>query len=361
MIYFISLYYIIFLLSLVDFYYKYRKILSFIIILILSLFVGLRYGNKDYFNYVLFFDQTPDISNFFTVLFSGVPIGIVEPGFYFFNSLVKIFTNNLEIYFFILCFISLYLLLYSFSKLHKNYLIIFLIGVSSIFIGTYFTQVRQGLALGFSAIAIMYLIYHKNKKFWFFSIVAFFIHTSAIAIFILPLFRNIKFKRIYIIFIPIALIVNKLHIDYLLLNFLGSILGDGHIADKINLFFFSGRENRTISMISGINILVSFLIISMVLFKHKIRKEINWIDFLIWTLVIGLFYYNIFSSAGEVAGRLFREMTILMPFAIYFTYTSLNVQKYFSYWLLSVVIGIFFLYYGHAGEGFYDYESRVLF
>jgi hypothetical protein len=326
----------------------------------MSLFVGLRFGNKDYFNYVLFFEKTPNIIDFFPMMFSGEFIGIVEPGFYLFNSIVKIFTNNLETYFFILCFISLTLMFHSFSKLDKNYLIIFLLGVSSIYIGTYFTQVRQGLAIGISSIAIMHLVYYRYSKFWFFAIIGFFIHTSVLAIFILPLFRKLKFNNyLLLLLVPIALFVNILHLDIVLVDVIANIMGDGHLVEKINLFFFSNRENRTISILSGINIVTSFLIILLFLLKPYISQKVKWLDFLIWTLLIGLFYYNIFSSAGEVAGRMYREVTILLPFAIYYIYKTLGFKKVFYNYLLLVLVFIFFLYYGHASEGFHNYESRM--
>lgn len=350
---FYFIYWFIFNAGLLNIVLKKDQLVLLVILSFLILFVGFRIDNLDYESYAWIFEKSPDLYEFF----DESNIFIVEPGYYLLNSLIKTQTNDVSFLFIFISFLSFILHLIAFKKLSKEYFYLFILSISSIFIAYFFTQIRQGLAISLSSLALMYLIKKENKKFYLFLSLSSLIHVSSLALLPFVFIRNIKVSNWLLLMIPIGLFMNILNLDFIFIKFLSTIVLDGHIAEKIQLFFFSERENRTISILSGINILTILIILLLVCFKLRIQKVVPWIDFLIWTIVIGFIYHNLFSNAGEVAGRLYREATIMLPFAIY-GIVSIFIKRLILVRLFLLIISmIFFAYYGHIGQGPLPYKN----
>lgn len=350
MLEYISLYSLLLLIAFMDMIIPYRLFLSLCAIILMSFFIGFRASNYDYDNYVYYFNQAPDLLH----IFSAKVNITVEPGIFFLNSLIKLFTTNINVYFAVIAFLSLCLLLYSFRKLHRDYLIIFLLSVSTIFISTYYTQIRQGIAIGFCSLAYYFLIKKRYYSFWIVTVISILIHVSSLALVVIFLIRNIKFKTYYLLIIPVCFILSYIHLDIYIFTKAINYVTSGHIADKIMLFYFTGRENRVTSILSGINVLTVFLVILLAI-SRNMRQNIKYYDFKLLSLLLGLFFYNFFSSSGEVAARLYRVSTILTPLVIYDLYCVSGMYKRFNKIFLILLCAVFFFYYGHFAQTTFMY------
>lgn len=157
--------------------------------LFLCFFVGIgdMLGGYDRYIYGELFDRTADLIRNGghykdSIVLMQYP---KELGYVFTNILICQFSENR--YIFILCLtIMMYILFfYSFKRYAINYPLAMILFMALLFFFS-FTYLRQMLAVGFSSIAIRYVIDRKSWKFIFWFLLAFSFHNSAIVI--LPLY-----------------------------------------------------------------------------------------------------------------------------------------------------------------------------
>ncbi len=168
------IYFVLFFLPVLAFFHfnKFLKVSdnffynSYIVIIIL--FVGLRYGLTDFFLYLEYFENTKD--KFLSDL--KLDNKITSYGYYVLNWLVG--RLNLEFYVInLLCVILAVLSFHSFKKIPNKWIlwvIVFHTGIIILSMGF----VRQGFAISFIILAINFLIYKRVFFFFFYKFRFFF-------------------------------------------------------------------------------------------------------------------------------------------------------------------------------------------
>ena len=171
-------------------------------ILIIILFVGLRYGATDFFLYLEYFESTKD--KFLSDL--KLDNKITSYGYYILNWLVG--RLNLEFYVInLLCIILAVLSFHSFKNIPNKWILwvtVFYTGIIILSMGF----VRQGFAIFFIILAINFLIYKRVFLFFFYATLAFLFHKTSIIFFLLIFFyfKKINYKYFLLIIAPIVII-----------------------------------------------------------------------------------------------------------------------------------------------------------
>lgn len=188
-------------------YIRFRKkllILFAFIIIVVALFTGFRdlIGGFDVFIYAKYFLDVPTLSMALHENISSLNMfPIYEPGYYWFNVLVKSLTDNYYYFFLIIGCIFYYIIYKTFRKF-PFFLFSFLVFFAKLFI-VVFIYTRQILALAIIWYAIKYLLEDKSYKFVIAIVLASLFHYSALVTFPMLYFakKELSRKTIIIIFL----------------------------------------------------------------------------------------------------------------------------------------------------------------
>lgn len=209
--------------------FRQSSLFLFLYMVILCVFVGISdmLGGYDRYIYGELFDTTIDhIRNEGQIVDSSVFIQYPkELGYVFTNVLVGFFSANR--YIFILCLtILIYTLFYfSFRRYATNYPLAMVLFMGLMFFFT-FTYLRQMIAVGLGSLAIKYVIDRKFWKFFFFILLAFSFHNSAIILFPLYFIPIRKYKLSTIIMVlSVCLFLGATGISNSLFGAFGALTG----------------------------------------------------------------------------------------------------------------------------------------
>lgn len=188
---------------------KNEKISFYINTVILTIITGTLYEKigqgGDYDNYRNMFNG-----------FSSSTISDIELGFYYLNLLIKKFTDDYSIAFFIFILIINLLIIKTIYKYSSNIELSLLMYV---IMGGYFTSTnitRQYIALAIYVYSIKYLIDKKYIQYFILGLIAFQFHTTAIVIIIISLIIRIlnesisKHYFMYFIIINLTIVIEPL-------------------------------------------------------------------------------------------------------------------------------------------------------
>lgn len=167
-----------------------KKLLYSIIVIVLVLVAGLRYGlETDYWHYYDVFNGTIEVSS-------------LEIGFKLFNLLIYTFSKNYGIYCLIVAILSLGIKGKFFFKL-KYPFIALLCYYLRFYVLFELNAIRQGIAMTFVIIAIYYLINNDTRKYIVYVGIAMLFHSAAVcALFGLFLKKiNLEFKHIVFVYV----------------------------------------------------------------------------------------------------------------------------------------------------------------
>lgn len=219
---------------------KYFRIMKCIAFFVLLFTAGFRYETAvDFYSYRLKFENTESISNILkndiTQFFFKYPS---EPGYTLLNAIVRTFTNNVQVLFFLISLFTTSLLFLSLSKYCSKKLFFFslLLYYVLIFFILDMSGVRQCLALNIILFSIQYLIENHNKKFIINVILASIFHFSALIFLFAPLFLKKKIsKKILLPILILGLAVFLLRIRWLksLIDIIVLLLPDNIIVTRI--------------------------------------------------------------------------------------------------------------------------------
>lgn len=145
--------------------------------------------SSDTANYIISFNDAEPLAEFFSANNFRF-----EPGYTFLESFTKHTFDNYTILFFIISFISLFLLGKLIWKYSPYPFLSLFIYVSLFYFKRDIITIRYGLSCIFMLIGILELIENKNKKFYFWIILSFLFHYTALSailfVFIYKLFKN---------------------------------------------------------------------------------------------------------------------------------------------------------------------------
>lgn len=322
------------------------KFLSIIILIVLSLFIGLRFRvGGDWGSYELIYLEVSSRNlssifdtndKFFYLLNYFVSLLNLKKGFILINLLISIFI-----------FVSFYKFI-TFNNLNLTAFLVFFPFTVIILMG----YTRQSVILGF-----LYLIFSmdvsKNKlKLIIFSVISFFFHFTGILLLLL-IFSNIKkiyFQKNYYIKIFLFLILLSILIYYLNLS------TDKYIS---KFFYFMNFFNSPISMVRNFPIFVGCFIF--LIFRKYFKFNLLNYNIYLYISFFGVVIYFLTIFLGSIADRLmifFLPLTIVV-FSKLLEYFNSNKSKFIYLISLNITLAFFlftWLFFSNSGESWLPYN-----
>lgn len=312
------------------------------LVVILTLFAGLRTSYNDTGNYVRAFNSAPTLEEFLSNPDNYNPFK--NPLFYFYQSAIKTWFNNSQV----LIFASAVFTQICFVRFFKRYSENFLFGVFIYFtLGTFvFTlaAIKQVLGMAILTLAFPSLEKRKWTTYYIIVFIAMLVHTYAIAFVVIPLFRSRPWSVFTFVFIAVTAIV--------MINFESAITAFMEQANDLgkSLADYEVFSDTTINIfrlaVYAVPPLISLIFRKWVLYDNSKLENI-----LIHMSIISLAFMAMGTQAGaNMFGRMgnyFELGTIC--------YLPTMLRKTFdekSYRLISIIACVCFL-------GFFVYANAI--
>lgn len=320
---YIILYSVIILASFESFQVKRTSYLFWLIAIIIICFAAFRGNGYDWESY-------NDIYN--NIKTGGEQSGLtfIEYGYVL---LCKI-SPSYKFLIFLCAIISLSCTFSSVYKFSKSYLPVLglLIFSSTMLLPTYMGQIRQGLAMGFTCIAVYKNFINEKKKAILWIAIACCFHTSAILASLIFLISAKRYKISYYIII----ILGALSLYGVSVAFMTNLMNILQISPIQKLLYYASTEKEELGITSTILIRITTLLIAVILNKNSNKK----ISYLCNVYFCGILVYLLFGFIPQLAGRgcyyfVIYDM-VLVPFIVY------HFRNNFLLFLLAygVVIGL---------------------
>lgn len=138
-----------------------------------------------------------------------------EPGYYFFNAIIRSLGFNYHVFFFVLSSIVIFIYRFLILKTCKNIFTALFVYISCFYFLNEIIILRHGIATAFIMLEMYFLATEKKKKAFVCFIIAISMHFASF-VGIIPLFMKINKRslQMFFIFIPLAFLVN----DVILIN-----------------------------------------------------------------------------------------------------------------------------------------------
>ena len=336
--------YILFILtSVIEVLTKKKVLLLFLFCFVyLMLLAGLRGDSGiDTKNYLEFFgDATSKNASSYNL----------DYGFVYFSAIIKVIYDNPVFYFIVIATLAIGLKMYVVWKLSPLPII-----TSAILFGTYFlpletNQIRQGIALGFTLLAVLYRV--RNKKVYFFAsiLIGSCFHISAV-LFTVIWFLKRKITSAYLLgIVRLSFFFVFISTEFLITNIVGFGLfwNEFMYAKLIN--YASKMEPVGFSPIQLWYILSTLFFFY---FRKFVKSEI--FDFLLNIFVLGIalnFFLNSFSYMLRITYYFLAVEVLLLGIALYHSRHFLNRLTI----LIVVFLLIFFKNYSYYFENIDVYK-----
>lgn len=204
--------------------YKPRKDWAYVaLVVVLTLFAGLRTSYNDTQNYMRIFNEAVGLEAFLANPENLNPLA--NPLYYIFQGVLKKFTNNPQV----LIFITSLFTQCCFIRFVKRYSKEFTFSIFIYFtLGTFclsMAAIKQIMAMSVITLAIPYLEQNKLGRYFLLVLIAMLLHTYAIAFAVLPLFTRKPWKVFTYVFVVVMVV--------LLMNFEEIITTFMEQADKL--------------------------------------------------------------------------------------------------------------------------------
>jgi hypothetical protein len=298
------------------------KVIYYLSIVYLILFVGLRGAGGDIYGYTLYYETSNALNNVINSGFATDKSTIkysIEFFYSFINSLSKSISGGLELVFFIsaLAFIlTSYFASKNFNKKRSFLFFSFFIITSLAPLGMHY--VRQGLAVAFIALAISNCYSYKKKLLAIIFSVGSHLTTSVAGIMFIYILSMKKRNITILIIIPI----------------IGLLLGDvilsqattliqkmnSTIFNRYIVLFENSRGISTLDKMLGILAMAHFFYLSIVV-RCTTKNELMDRRFMATALIY--FMFIVLSLQTDIASRYF---TLVYPFLLYFSYETLVIN-----------------------------------
>lgn len=306
---------------------KYENIYFTSIILVLIFTAGFRTPNsdRDYQNYIDFFNNAPDI--------------IIEPFFIIISVIIKNSIGNSYIsLFLIFSFLSLGLKYFAIKRLTDLWYISAFVYFSYSFILHDLTQIRAGVASSFLFFLVPAIYDRKPVKFLFICLIAICFHYSAI-IFLFLWFTNKGLgKTFLVLLIPIGYFFYFLNFD------LFFSLPFESINSKLNVYKTLQEYDTDREKINVFNLLFLYkiLVYYLLLIKFNFLKNINKYSSIIISIYgFSLFSFLFFSKMPIVSFRIYELLGVIEIIAFTFVYYSFS-SRLLSLFFYLITAGIYF-------------------
>lgn len=211
------------------------------LVIVLTLFAGLRTSYNDTGNYIRLFRESPGVEAFLSD--SNNLNLLANPLFYFYQNLLKDLTNNPQV----LIFTTSLFVQCCFIRFIKQYSSNFVFSIFLYFtLGTFalsLAAMKQIVAMAVLTLAIPYLEKKKWPQYFLLVFIAMLIHTYAMAFAILPLFTRRPWKLFTYIFM-IAVFIVLMNFQGVITTFLeqadeaGKTIADYEVFDDVSVNIF---------------------------------------------------------------------------------------------------------------------------
>jgi|GEM_PF-3199472 hypothetical protein len=219
-------------LSIIRIHSKYKYILLVLVVILCSLFVGLRYEvGSDYWNY---YDQ------YINAVEYGWDMWF-EPGFILSVIISNFLVDSYFFYTLLYAFISISILAYALPKVTPFWLLSFILILLSQ-MGSFTGSIRTGFVFGILIFATVYIKKQQSYKFLFTVLLAASIHYASLIFLLSYLFRKIELSRLIYLFIFLSsIIIGILGVFQHIMNFILEIIAQnnslfGVYANKLNSY-----------------------------------------------------------------------------------------------------------------------------
>lgn len=309
-----------------------KNIAIVVFFFIYFLLVALRHKTigADTWNYTNWFIYAGGVSwNDFWQTFSKMDIG-----YFILNKIVSVFTNNVQILFIVVAFISIYPI----AKLYYKESEIGLISISLFLILPIFMMnfsgLRQGMAMGIGVFAY-YAAREKNlKKFLLLVLAAYLCHNSAFILLALYFICSIKIRRIHLLLLIPAFIfvnINRVNVFLRAVSWLENIIGD---------------EFGGLSVTNTYMMLLLFSLFVIYAFFAPNEELIDEETSRLRNIMVIVTFIQIFASVNQIAMRINYYFLIFVPLLIpRITNRWVKVDSRLKLLVKTVIYGYFIYYY----------------
>jgi hypothetical protein len=318
------------------------KIAAVLLAVLLSvLFAGLRDGvGVDAAGYELYFDNVETIHEvvFGSASYSSVPRPY-EPAFYYLMAISKQISQDFSIFKIISSFIIVSCILRAYFLLTKDYSFAFFLFFSVLFLSIVFHQFRNGLAIGFFALALAHCA--NNRLFWFsvYALISISFHLSAVFLLFVPFLRFFSFGLVPVILVLGAGYIFKeaeLFSRIVEFIFADQTQGENLFESKI-LGKFNSQKYQDKKIEFGLGFIKAVLLLFGLLLRDHKRKLSDLEQWLAKSYLFGVGLFIVLSNYGIFASRTFMYFGLLEPVLI-LSILFIVKEK-------SVVLLVFFMYF----------------
>lgn len=169
--------------------------LSLFALALMAAFRAPELWSDSYGYWGLFIQSTPTLANY---SITDVPIGYTDRGYYFLSVLVKTFTSNYVVFFFVVAALGYYFVYKGIWKLSAFPLFALALYISRFTLGRQFIQMRAGIALSIVFWGLQYVTKKDLKRFLITIGIAFLFHSSVLLALPLYWMNKIRIKRKHI-------------------------------------------------------------------------------------------------------------------------------------------------------------------
>ncbi|TDQ09910.1 EpsG family protein [Pedobacter metabolipauper] len=283
--------------------------------LILVLTAGLRYGDRDYLNYIEIYDLVAKLFvDFDAALVHG------EPGYLMLNRIFKTMGIGVTGVFLFMAFCSVGLSLNFFRKYTPYFLIALLIYFSHVFLLRDMVQIRAGLAASISLYALTYV---EKRRFWPFIIIillAASFHGAVLVMILVYVAYPYSIRHPLVIKILVitgflaGLILKASLLEYLITNVFN--------VPALVLYLAEPEYFASLGLLNIVLLKNVILILFLIYYKDVIAEHVPHFQVYLLSLAIGIFWLSTFNNFAILAARVATYLSnvehILLP-ALFFT------------------------------------------
>jgi hypothetical protein len=297
------------------------------VVLVLIFIAGFRTPNsdRDYQNYLDFFNSAPDI--------------IIEPSFIIISVFIKSTIGKSYIsLFLIFSFLSLGLKYFAIKPLTDLWFISAFLYFSYFFILHDLTQIRAGVASSFIFFLVPVLYDRKPVQFLVICLIAICFHYSAFIFLFLWFINKDLNKTFLVLLIPVGYFFHFLNFD------LFFSLPFDSVSAKLDVYKTLQEFDTDREKINVFNLLFLFkiLVYYFLLFKFKFLKKINKYSSIIISIYgFSLFCFLFFSKMPIVSFRIYELLGVIEIIAFTFVYYLFS-SKLLSLFFYLFTAGIYF-------------------
>lgn len=264
---------------------------------ILALVAGLRYGDRDYYNYV-------DIYESSTKLFTEFDATDIhgEPGYLLINRICKTVGIGTVGLFMIMSFSSVTLSLNFFRKYSPYFLVAVLIYFSHVFLLRDMMQIRAGLAASMSLYALPYIERRRFLPFFLILISAALIHAGVLVLipiyFVYPYYLRHQSSVKYLVALGFVLgvIFSAGVIQYLITTFLN--------IPAVTIYLEDPEYFSTLGLLNIVLVKNLILFCLLIYYRKDIEEKVVHFDVFLLCFAFGVFWLSAFNNFAILAARL---------------------------------------------------------